>query len=203
MTQRNPMNPRNQQGYTGVSRKSASSAKPAREAGASVYTRTAEARTKAEEQQRKQEQKEEERKQRRRQQALGAGVTQLPEYKKWRRVWIVCIVIAIICVAASWAINALENNDMMPASLQGASGAIAMVALIAGYVFIIACLFIDFKMIRPIRKKQENLVNAMTKKELKELDDLIENANKKKPADDAPAADKRSRGAKKGAAEDE
>ena len=176
MTQRNPMNPRNQSHeHKGSSRKSASSAKPAAAAGASVYVKTQAAKDKETENKRKEQDKEEARKDRLRRQALGAGATELPEYKVWRRWWVVCIVIAIVCVAISWVINSVG----IPEGMEGVANTVAVVSLILGYAFIIACLVIDVKKIRPIRRGQENIVDSMSKRELRELDELIEQGSKK------------------------
>ena len=176
MTQRNPLNQRNQNpSHKGASRKSASSAKPASEAGSSVYTKTQAAKDKEAENRRKEADKEDARRDRERRQALGAGATALPEYKVWRRWWIVCIVIAMLAVALSWILNAVD----LPESMDGVTNAVSIVSLIVGYAFIAACFIIDWRKIRPIRRAQENLVDSLSKRELRELDDAIEAGKKK------------------------
>lgn len=180
MTQRNPMNPRTQnKSYSGVSRKSASSAKPVREAGASVYTKSDEAKTNERKKQKKETDKEEERKMRDRQQVLGAGALELPEYKRYRRYWTISIVLAIVCVILSWGLSTLTSNGTIPDGMTGWTTGISMVILFGGYAAIIACILIDVRKMRPIRKKQENLVYHMSKRELQELDDLIAQSKKK------------------------
>lgn len=191
MTQRNPMNQRNQNpSHKGSSRKSASSAKPATAAGSSVYTKTQAAKDRESENKRREQDKEEAQRDRERRQALGAGATALPEYKVWRRWWIVCIVIAMLAVALSWILNAVD----IPESMTGVSNAVAVISLIVGYAFIAACFIIDWRKIRPIRRSQENLVDSLSKRELKELDDAIE-AGKKKNVP-TPEAKEKKRGRK-------
>lgn len=169
------MNPRNQnKSHKGASRKSASSAKPKREAAASVHTVAAgKARMREAEKQRKGDSKAERRAQRQREMAMGAQATKLPEYKKWRRYWLIAIIIAIVGVAVSWVINAGAKNGTLPASLQGVSNPIAIAAMVLGYIMIIIALVIDFKKLRPLRKAEEAKAHNLSKREQRALDEAI------------------------------
>ena len=134
MTQRNPMNPRSQnKSHKGASRKSAASAKPVREAASSVHSVPSASRAKQQAKAKAAEDKAEAKKERQREMALGAQATQLPEYKKWRKRWIIAIVAAIAFVAASWGFNALVGNGILPRSLESISGTVMIVAMVLGY----------------------------------------------------------------------
>ena len=174
MTQRNPMNPRSQnKNYKGVSRKSASSAKPVREAGSSVRTISREAREKQQRKAQQAEAKEEQKRARERAAVLGAAVLKTPEYKKWRKIWVITIVIAVVAILASWGCSALVNNGTLPAELFGTTAPVTIVLIIIGYGGLIAALVIDFKKIRKMRKAYEAKAYNLSKREKRELDQRI------------------------------
>lgn len=192
MTQRNPMNPRSQnKSYKGVSRKSASSAKPVRQAASSVRTLSREARDKQQQKQAKEQAKEEQRKERERAAVLGAAVLKTPEYKKWRKIWVITIVVAVIAIAASWGCSALVNNGTLPAELFGTTAPVTIVLIVIGYGCLIAALVIDFKKIRKMRKAYEAKAYNLSKREKRELDERI--AESHQPAEPKDKGDKASR----------
>lgn len=135
MSQRSPMNER----YTtdkpkGTTRKSASSAKPKREAAASV-TVVAKTKTKAE---KKAERKKEEQKQRERDARYYNPRT--PEYKRMRKYWVACVVVALACSIGSFLL------------MSNAPAAVTTALLILAYAAIAAALYIDLVKIRRIRR---------------------------------------------------
>lgn len=145
MTQRNPMNERyNDENRGGKTRKSAASAKPATARAATV--RTPSPKTKK---QKQAEARERERKQEQRYQAVASSqrIEDLPEYKKLRRIWWVCLIAAIVCIAISFASS---SNDEM--------GFLYIPFLVAGYVLVIAAFYIDLGRVRKLRKKYEQQV---------------------------------------------
>lgn len=137
MTTRNPMNERYQQDErTGKTRRSAASAKPVSKAAAT----TAPPRKKTRKE-KKAEQKERERKQEEKMKKVAGDGFTLPtkQYRYWRRIWWVMLVVAIVCVALSWW---LSNTNMVVPST---------VFLIIGYAAIIFALWIDLGKIRKLR----------------------------------------------------
>ena len=136
MTQRSPMNER----YTtdkpkGTTRKSASSAKPKREAAATV-TIVAPTKTKAE---KKAERKKEEQKQRARDARYYNPRT--PEYKRMRKYWVVCVVVALACSIGSFLL------------MNKAPVTVTTVMLVLAYAAIAVALYIDLVKIRRIRRE--------------------------------------------------
>lgn len=175
MTQRNPMNDRTRYGkQKGVSRKSASSAKPVRQAGSSVHVVSDETKKKREKKERTAQEKEERKLNRKREAALGATILDMPKYKKWRRIWLALIIIAIVAVAASWLVSYFNTKDIaQTAVFQDFATPLSVGGLVVGYGAIIAALIIDFKVIRPMRREQEDKVRKLTKREKHELDVAI------------------------------
>ncbi|NHM14863.1 hypothetical protein GMI68_08865 [Eggerthellaceae bacterium zg-886] len=151
MSQRNPMNDRyTTEGPKGQTRKSAAAAKPKTKAASSVHVQPVE-KTK---EQKKAERKAKEKEDRQRQRNLDAKYYNppTPEYKKWRRIWWVLLIAAIICTVVSFF-----GRSAIPQEL-------AFVILALAYVFIIAAFFVDFRTIRRIRRKyQEEMEAANTK----------------------------------------
>ena len=192
MTQRNPMNPRSQnKTYKGVSRKSASSAKPVRQAGSSVRTVSREVREKQQKKAQKAEAKEEQRKERERAAVLGAAVLKTPEYKKWRKIWVITLVIAVVAIAASWGCSALVNNGTLPAELFGTTAPVTIALIVIGYGGLVGALVIDFRKIRKMRKAYETRAYNLSKREKRELDQRI--AESHQPAEPKDKGDKASR----------
>lgn len=127
MTQRNPMNERYQsEDRKGATRKSAASAKPVSKAASSVRIES----TKKTPQQKKAERKQQRAKDAERDRQFYNPPT--AEYKRLRKIWWVCLILAIILTVVSFA----GNNLGMPAPIM-------YVTLALAYVFIIAALYID------------------------------------------------------------
>lgn len=191
MTQRSYNNPRNQarqkhgDGLKGVSRKSSASAKPARPAGGSVYTPSSKTKSSTKDKLNrslnkggaddKAARKSERNKQRRREMALGSQLNDMPEYKRWRRIWWVMIVVAVVAVGVSLLLGQLRNSIGIDENIMNIA---TPVLLIVGYGCIIAALFIDLGKIRKMRKGLESQVSTMSKKELRKLDAAIEQSDK-------------------------
>ena len=167
MTQRNFQNARNQgDGPKGKSRKSASSAKLKSKAGASVYAPTKEAkaqRAKQEAKARKSQPAEAKandpiEQQRRRERAMVSMMRDLPEYKFWRRIW--------------W-INMLINSGALSADFTETASWISTIGFIFALVALAVAFYIDLRKIRKIQKAQEAKARNLTKTERRELDDAI------------------------------
>ncbi len=173
MTQRNPMNPRNQERPKGKTRKSASSAKLVRPAGASVSVTTDRARKKQKDKERKEKEKAEAAQDRKREALLTVGTQALPEYKKWRRWWVVSLIVAIVCVLASWLASIYGNNGEVSQQFHDLMQPLSIAGIVIGYAAIIFALFIDFKKIRPLRKAQQARAQHLSKSEKRKLDQQI------------------------------
>ena len=148
MTQRNPMNERYQsEDRKGATRKSAASAKPVSKAASSVRIES----TKKTPQQKKAERKQQRAKDAQRDRQFYNPPT--AEYKRLRKIWWVCLILAIILTVVSFA----GNNLGMPAPIM-------YVTLALAYVFIIAALYIDMGKCRKARQKYaDEVLNHPTK----------------------------------------
>ena len=148
MTQRNPMNERYQsEDRKGATRKSAASAKPVSKAASSVRIES----TKKTPQQKKAERKQQRAKDTERDRQFYNPPT--AEYKRLRKIWWVCLILAIILTVVSFA----GNNLGMPAPIM-------YVTLALAYVFIIAALYIDMGKCRKARQKYaDEVLNHPTK----------------------------------------
>ena len=165
MTQRNYQNARYQEnGRKGTTRKSASSAKPKSKAGNSVYVSNSKVKTKEQVKEEKAQRKEQERELRDRM-YIAEGAQKMDSYKKWRRVWLVLIILAVVGVAASWISSYFMTEGAALEQFAAAKEPVMYVGLAVGYICIIAALVIDFKFIRPIRKAGEALSRRESKKE--------------------------------------
>ena len=174
MTQRNPMNQRNiSDKHTGSSRKSSASAKPKAKAAASVHQTTAKAKRKQQEQKDKDKQREERALAQKRAAVLSAQTKQLDEYKKWRRIWWIVIVVAIVAVVVSWIFSWMGREGTLPEFLASATGAVSIGGLVIGYAAIIAALVIDFKKIRKFRRESEAKAAKMSNSQRRKLDAAI------------------------------
>ena len=184
MTQRNPMNKRNlSDKSSGSSRRSAGSAKPKSKAGASVYQASAKAKKKQQDQKSKDKQREERQAAQRRVAMLSEQVKDRADYKKWRRIWWIVIVIAIIAVGGSWLFSYMVRQGQLPESLSNASGAVSVAGLIIGYAAIIAALVIDFRKIRKFRREQEAKEASMSNSQRRKLDAAIAEQDAKREAE--------------------
>lgn len=155
MSQRNPMNERyTSEERSGTTRKSAASAKPKTKAAASVVIQP----TEKSAQQKKADAKAARKKAEAEQRELDRKYYKpdTPEYKKLRRIWIVCLVGAVLATALSWFGRSIEP------------GWISMVALFAAYALIIAAFYIDFSKIRKERRKYQDRMVALEEKQKKE-----------------------------------
>lgn len=152
MTQRSPNNERyREENRGGKTRKSAASAKPASERAATVHNPAPKSKK-----QKKAEARERERKQEQRYQVQvpdNKPIEQLPEYKKLRRIWWVCLGGAILAIAASLFV--MSNEDF---------GFLYLPCLVIGYVLVIGAFYIDFRKIRKLRKQYEaNVLKGKSK----------------------------------------
>ena len=150
MSQRNPMNERyTSEERSGKTRKSAASAKPTSKAASSVRVSSGkttekpkglfarakteankDAGTKASEKAKKRAAQEE---------RFSYHDPDNEEYKKWRRIWWICIAGAIALTALSmYLLNAVGSQA-------------GIVTLVGGYILLAASLFIDIKKVRKIR----------------------------------------------------
>lgn len=135
MTQRNPMNERYQTGaHRGQTRKSAASMKPKSKAAASVRMQS----TTKTKKQKKAEQKAARAKRNREEAQYYNPPT--PEYRKWRKIWWVLLVLAVIMTIVTWFGRAYMSDTM------------GFVVLGIAYACIILAFYVDFSKIRKIRR---------------------------------------------------
>ena len=151
MTQRNPMNERYQsEDRKGATRKSAASAKPVSKAASSVRIQS----TKKTPQQKKAERKQQRAKDAERDRQFYNPPT--AEYKRLRKIWWVCLILAIVLTVVSFA----GNNLGMPAPIM-------YVTLALAYVFIIAAFVLDFWKIKKERVAYQERMLALEEKNAK------------------------------------
>lgn len=164
MTTRNPQNPRNLNGHKGATRKSAGAAKPKAKAAGSVYVMTAEGKRK----QQKADQKAKERQYREQERKNGAiadtYLRQNPRYRKFRRLWIVLVIVAVVAVGISWLMSVFAKDGAFLAALSNSRNTILYVGMGVGYAALIAALVVDFKFVRKMRKEKQAEVAVWAKK---------------------------------------
>lgn len=167
MSQRNPLNERYQEdNHTGKTRKSAASAKPATKAASSVHEPAGKSKK-----QKKAEQQERDRKIRERRGNVGANITEnelrkLPEYKRLRRIWWVCLGLSIILTASTWIYSTVTGAEE-----------VSLVPLVFAWIFLIIAFYIDLWKIRQLRNRykydagndKSKAVRAQQKKNAAEL----------------------------------
>lgn len=154
MSQRNPMNERyTRDDHKGVARKSAASAKPKAKAASSVTVVS----SKKTPQQKKAEAKAERRKEEQRRSELNRKYYKpdTPAYKRYRKMWWACLILAVACVAGSWFLRGVVPEPMLIA------------VLVLAYVFIIAAFVIDFWKIRKERTAYQERMVAKEESESK------------------------------------
>ena len=154
MSQRNPMNERYQtDDHKGKTRKSAAAAKPKTKAASSVRVVSS---TKTPEQ-KKAAQKQNQKVERQKQRDLEAKYYNPPnaEYKKWRRIWWVLLITAIVMVGCSFLTRWLWPENEVA----------SMIVLGVGYVGIIGALVVDFSKIKKIRRAYQAEMAAKGSKE--------------------------------------
>lgn len=147
MAQRNPMNDRYQtEEHRGKTRRSAASAKPKMQAAGTVHVKST-AKT-------KEEKKAIRRAQRQKQAELDRKYANppTPEYQRWRRIWWVCLIGAIVCLAVSFFGGSGEGNP------------VAIVVLVLSYVLIIAALWIEFSKMKKLRRAYQMQMEARKSK---------------------------------------
>lgn len=164
MSQRNPQNARySDGGKKGVSKKSAGSVKPKSTAGSSVYVANGKSKSKAKSAPTKQTNSKEQRL--KDEETIRKGVEAAPDYKYFRRCWLILIIVAIVGVVASFAAPRVMVEGGLLAALVPYATTTQVVGLVLGYAGLIAAFVVDFKKIRPIRKAQEVVARKESKKE--------------------------------------
>ena len=184
MTQRNFKNARNMgDGPKGKSKKSAGSAKIKSKAGASVYSRSKNTKTKdtknnsaATNKTTSAEQK------RRREQVMASKVRDLPEYKFWRRIWWILMCVAFVIIFASWVPGMLVMNGILDESYREMTSAVTNYGFIAAIIALIGAFYIDFRKIRKLQKNQEMKARKLSKSEARELDAAIAESDERAQA---------------------
>lgn len=154
MSQRNPMNERYMRDdHKGVARKSAASAKPKAKAASSVTVVS----NKKTPQQKKAEAKAERRKEEQRRNELNRKYYKpdTAAYKRYKKMWWTCLVLAVVDIAVSWFFRGTIPE------------ATTIALLILAYVFIIAAFVIDFWKIRKERTKYQERMVALEESESK------------------------------------
>lgn len=154
MSQRNPMNDRyGADAPSGKTRKSAASAKPKSKAAATVVTSA----PKKSKQQKKADAKAERKRQQEAQRELDRKyyTPDTPRYRQLRKLWWVCLIGGVLCVAASFLFR-----EQMPEPL-------ALGVLFAAYAFIIAAFYIDLSKIRKERQAYQRRMVALEEAEAK------------------------------------
>lgn len=186
MTQRNFQNERNTtKKPKGVARKSASSAKLTSKAGSSVYVRSKDADKKSTTKKSKADKKLEtktsdsEEKLRRRERAMVSMMRELPEYKRYRRIWWVFMAIAIVGVFFSWLPNFLVSSGTISSDYQETARFAAGVGFVVAILSLVVAFYIDLAKIRKLQKQQENKARTLTKSERRKLDAAIEESIEK------------------------
>jgi len=150
MSQRNPMNDRYQaEDKKGQTRKSAATAKPKKKAASTVRI---ESTTKT-----PKEKRAAARASRQQKAELDRKYYAPPtaEYKKWRRIWVVFMVIAIAMTASSFGLSYLFPEDRTP----------GFIVLGLGYAGLIGALVIDQTKIKKIRRAYQAEMQARDTKE--------------------------------------
>lgn len=181
MTRRNIQNERNTyKKPKGVARKSASSAKPVSKAASSVYVRSKDSDNKKKDSSKSKADKPIEKKAsdsaeqiRRRERAMVSMMRDMPEYKRYRRMWWVFMVIAIIGVIISWIPNALVGNGVISSDYQDTARIVAGAGFVLAMASLVAAFYIDLAKIRKLQKNQENKARTLTKSERRKLDAAI------------------------------
>ncbi|MCQ2751723.1 MAG: hypothetical protein MJ189_01280 [Coriobacteriales bacterium] len=181
MTQRSYNNTRNlNKEYKGNGKKSASSAKIKSKAGSTVYQKTVTAKQKQKKEAIKQKNKEEKQSQRIRSAAVDAQAKHDSRYKRWRKIWIVCVVLAVIGVLSSFLFSWAINEGRFLESLSEYRSPLTFVSLGLGYGGLILALVIDLIPIRKIKKEYKEKVHISKKEEKKIKKELENRAAEKK-----------------------
>lgn len=186
MTQRNQNNPRNRarqkhgEGIKGVSKKSAGSARPKRPAAGSVYIRKEQVDKRTQRKREREKEAEEREMTRKRERALSASLTDTPEYKRWRRIWWVLLIIAIIMVVCSFAISFASSSGTLPEFIAQNQEVYSGVTLFIGYGCLIGGILIDVVKIRKMRKNLESQAHSLTRRQMRKLDAAIEASDKQR-----------------------
>lgn len=168
------------EGAGGFSRRSAARAKPRRERAGSVSVASSSAKT-AEKDMTKEERKARRAEQRRREDlAYDASQTvlkQQPGYERGRRIWWATMGGGLGCTFLSWGImHYVQESGVQSEVLTSLS----VVLMVVAYALIIGGFIYDFRKVRPMRQRADELVSGMTQKKMRKLVD--EEAAKKDKA---------------------
>ena len=151
MSQRNPMNDRYQdEDRKGVSKKSAASAKPKSSAASTVHVEPTKKTAKEKKLERKQREREQAEKDKYLQVPYSTPDT--PEYVKWKRIWWIGLLAAVILVGLSWVLRNVEPSWL------------SLAVLMLAYVAIIFAFWVDLSKIKKINRAwQEQQVELARK----------------------------------------
>lgn len=192
MTQRNPMNERYQntdEKKTGKTRKSAASAKPVTKAASSVHIEGKAPKPKGRFARAQQRAQAPTNKQRSSNERYFQPDT--PEYRTWRRIWWILIIVALVFTSLSFfATGRFESRTPM------------YVLLGTGYASLIAAIIIDVTKVRKIRKgaaavqsgSKSKAATAQRKAEKAKRAEEEQRAAEEKEAKEAARAEKKGRG---------
>ena len=151
MTQRSPLNERNvEDAKKGVARKSAASAKPRKEAASTVNLEP----TKKTPKEKKMEKRQREARARQEQQKAAQKYSQpdTEEFRKWKRIWWMGLLAAVLFVLGSWVLRSIEPQW------------ISLVILGFAYAAIIFAFWVDAAKIKKItRAYQEEMMEKERK----------------------------------------
>jgi len=151
---------------TGFSRKSAARAKPTREAAGSVRV----AGKKSESEMTKEERKAARAEKRREEDvifdATQVALNQQEGYTKARRLWWGLMIAGIVCTVVSWGIMQYMQNSGNESS---ALMTLSIVLMVAAYLLIIFAFIYDFRKIRPMRRRAEELTSGMSQRRLRRM----------------------------------
>jgi hypothetical protein len=163
MTTRNPQNPRNLNKPKGSSRKSAGSAKPKAKAASSVYVMTAEGKQKQQKAKQKQLEREFREQERKNTAIADKFLKSDKKYKKYRKIWIGLVVLAIVAVGVAWLVSTQTQDGKFLSSLAAHRNAILYIGMGVGYAALIAALVVDFKFVRKMRRAKTDEVAKLVK----------------------------------------
>lgn len=180
MTRRNIQNERNTyKKPKGVARKSASSAKPVSKAASSVYVRSKDPDNKKDKTRSKADKPIEKKASdsaeqiRRRERAMVSMMHDMPEYKRYRRIWWIFMAVAVVGVIFSWLPNMLVGNGIISSDYKDTARIVAGAGFVIAMLALVGAFYIDLGKIRKLQKNQENKARTLTKSERRKLDAAI------------------------------
>ena len=153
MTQRSANNERYlDENRGGKTRKSAASAKPAATRAATVRDPAPKSKK-----QKKAEAREREREQDKHWTQVSPdnkALEDMPEYKRYRKMWWVCLICAIVLIVATFLFGSMEQFKFL-----------YIPCIVLGYILVIVAFYIDFGLIRKMRKRYQKEVAQGKSKE--------------------------------------